>query len=207
MLYAIIFIVGAAVGAYVIALWLIHETREASGAIGARLKLLTGGWTNEALLQRTQTECANGGLNPDFIVISNSITPVYDALRGKVLASPIGTALPAGLVLAMAADVSERRLYLHAVEAARPARPGNERRFTISFDDVNEIETISNSFDTNIVPSGQHAVAFRLANAPAARYDVIVEPAWAVAAKDLASQLRSMVIDEREPPAAPVVVR
>ncbi len=207
MLYAIIFIVGAVVGAYVIALWLIHETREASGAIGARLKLLTGGWTNEALLKRTQSECHAAGLNPDFIVTSNAVTSVYDALRKKVLAGPVGSALPAGLVLAMAADVSERRLYLHAVEAPKPGRPGEERRFTVPFDDVNAVETVGNTFDADIAPPGQQAVALRLANRAAARYDVVVEPAWAVGAEDLASQVRSMVTDEREPPATPVVVR
>ncbi len=207
MLYAIIFIVAAIVLVYVLALWLLKESREAKGALGERIKRLTGGLTTQSLLEDTQTVFREGGYEPDLVVVSHSVTPVYDGLRRTILKEPIERALPAGLVLALAADVDAATLYVRAIEAPNPGRIGTDRRVFAAFSDVTAIDPITAAFPDGLAPPGDRAVSIRLASSPAEHYHVVVEAAWGVAADELAQQLRRMIFDRRRPPAAPVVVR
>lgn len=207
MLYAIIFIVAAIVLVYVVTLWLLKESREAKGALGERIKRLTGGLTTQSLLEDTQSVLREHGHAPDFVVVSQGITPVYDRLRRTFLKEPIGRALPAGLVLALAADIDTGTLYLRAVEAPKPGRIATDRRIFAAFSDVEAIDPVAAHFPGGTAPPGGRAVSIRLANTPAEHYHMVAESAWGVAADELAEQLRRMIFDRQHPPAAPVVVR
>jgi len=208
MLYAILFIVATIVLVYVVTLWLLKESREAKGALGERIKRLTGGLTRQSLLEDTQAVFRErAGREPDFVAVSYDVTPVYDGLRRTILKEPIDRALPAGLVLALAADTDAGTLYLRAVEAPKPGRIGTDRRIFAAFDDVTAIEPVASTFPDGIAPPGDGAVSIRLADSPAEHYHMVAEAAWGIAADELAQQLRRMIFDGQRPPAAPVVVR
>ncbi len=208
MLYAIIFIVAAIVVVYVATLWLLKESREAKGALGERIKRLTGGVTPRSLLEDTQAVIRNHcGGEPDLVVVSHDVTPVYDHLRRTLLREPVERALPAGVVLALAADVDASTLYLRAIEAPKPGRMGADRRIFASFSDIAAIDPVTAAFPSGVAPPGNRAVSIRLTNRPLEQYHMVAEAAWGVSAHELAQQLRRMVFDRQRPPTTPVVVR
>lgn len=207
MLYAIIFIVAAIVLVYVVTLWILKESREAKGALGERIKRLTGGLTPESLLEATQSACRDQGLSPDFMVVSRGVTPVYDELRRSILREPAGSALPAGLALALAVDVDAKRLILRAIEAPKPGRIASDRNVSLAFGDINAVETVTCRFPAELAPGGDEALSIGVSGTPTVAYHMVVEPAWAVGADELAQQLHRMIFEGHRPPAAPVVVR
>jgi hypothetical protein len=207
MLYAIIFIVAAIVAVYAVTLWILKESHEAKGVIGECLKRWSGGLTPQALLDDTESACAEARIAPDLVVVCHDITPVYDALRRSVLQEAPATPLANGLVLALAVGVDAGRLYLRVVEAPQANRIGADRRIFCDFDDIQAIETTSPNLPAELAPPGREALAIRLTGAPSCAYALVIEPAWGVGARELADRLRAMVHQRERPPAVPVVVR
>lgn len=206
MLYALLLLIAIALVTYFGGRWLLAELREASGAVGTRLKILTGGLTSDHLLARTRESLAARGLSADCIVLPSRVTRVYDALRREVIGRARAPALPAALVLALAVDVDRRTLYLRAVETPAGGA-GREREAVHGFDEIAALRRVANAFPAALAPPGAEALELELGDAQAPRYHLVLEPDWGVAPADLVARVRAMIEAGERPAGAPVVVR
>ncbi|MDZ7749449.1 MAG: hypothetical protein U5K43_12050 [Halofilum sp. (in: g-proteobacteria)] len=162
MLYALLLLIALALVTYFGGRWLLGELREASGALGARLKVLTGGLTGDHLLARTRAALAGRGLAADCIVLSSRITPVYDALRRQVIGRTRGAG-PAGRAGAGArrSTSTGRTLYLRAVETPPGAAGRERRRRSTRFDEVVALRRVASAFPARAVAAGARGARAR----------------------------------------------
>lgn len=203
MMYIIVLVTLALLIVYLLWIWLSRELGDAlrAGRVAARVR--RGGRTPELLVEDTQAAFRDEGLEPDLVVVTHDALDLYDRLRKHVVGRTDRPDLPAATVLALAGDADTARLFVRAVETP-PGEPGRETSAFHDFDAVSAIEPVANDGPEGLVAPGEQAIALRIRDT---EYRLAVEPAWHIAASDLARQLRALVHDRRPPPGAPAIVR
>lgn len=203
MMYIIVLVTLALLVVYLLWIWLSRELGDAVRAGRTAARVRRGGRTPELLVEETQAAFRNQGLEADLVVVSHDALELYDRLRERVIDRRDRPDLPAATVLALAGDADAARLYVRAVDTP-PDEPGRETTAFHDFEAVTAIETVAHEGPEGLVAPGEQAIALHI---DGTAYHLAVEPAWHIAADDLARQLKALIHDHQPPPGAPAIVR
>ncbi len=206
MIYLLLFLAAAAILAYVTSRWLRAELREVRAWLAEKWVLRRGGLSQNALLEATRRAFAAEGLSPHLLVASRQTWPCYERLRHGHMDRTPAEPLPAAVVLALAADVDAKKLYLRAV-APEPGRPARDVAEFVDFDEIRSLERIAARNPQGPAPAAAEALEIRLADGDRPAFDLALEPEWGPSPAELAERIRALVEGRWRPESPPAIVR
>lgn len=206
MIYLLLFLFGASILLYVTSRWLSAEARGFGRWAREHWILARGGQSPERLIQTTRRAFTAEGLEPDFIVVAHQALPCYERLRRDYLGQVPEQPLPAGVVLALAADVDAGQVFVRAV-VAQPGIPGREEAAFLRFDQVRSAELIPARLPEGVAPAADQALELVTTDANLPPLHLALEPEWGVDPKEIADRIRALLAGRWRPDAPPAIVR
>lgn len=206
MIYLLLFLAATAILLYITSRWLRAELRELGAWLHEKWTVLRGGQSTERLVADTRTVFEREGLNAQFLVISRQVMSCYKRLQRDHLDTPAAEPLPAAVVLALAADLDARRLYLRAVISEHDA-PGRDVGRFLDFDDVLSLEPVPARLPAGPAPAAERALEIRTRNPQDPPFHLALEPDWGIEGNELVERIRAMLEGRWRPEGIPVVVR
>ena len=206
MIYLLLFLAAAALLAYVTSRWLRAELREVRAWLAEKWVVGRGGLSQNALIESTRRAFEAEGLTPHFLLASRQAWPCYERLRREHLRATPTEPLPAAVVLALAADVDAKRLYLRAVvpASARPARDVGE---FLDFGAIRSLEQIEARLPAGPAPAAQQALEIATSDEEQPPFHLALEPEWGPSPRELAERIRALVEGRWRPDSPPAIVR
>lgn len=206
MIYLLLFLAAAAILAYVTSRWLRAELHEARGWLAEKWVVSRGGLSQNALIAVTRRAFVAEGLELHFLVASRQTWPCYQRLRRDYMREQPAEPLPAAVVLALAADVDARKLYLRAV-APEPDGPARDVAELLDFDAIGALERVDARLPAGPAPAAEQALEIRLTDEDRPPFHLALEPEWGPSPAELAERIRALIEGRWRPDAPPAIVR
>ncbi len=203
MMYAILVLILLFLVSYVLARWLRLVLREGGQAASTALYVARGGRTPATLVAEARR--ALGNEHTDLVIAARDPDGSAHRYRQHLAANGDRAAEP--LILALGLDISQGRVYIHAIEPGGDGGATECKRHH-AFSAISDIEALSPpAAIAGDRYEGASALGLCVDGGGLRRHLLFVEPEWRIRASDLALRLRAMIHEGQRPVAPPVIIQ